>query len=138
MPEQNPSYERPTMNFPPFQELEVLKRLSAIEQKLTQLTEQGETTMATLDSFISDVTKYQTDVQAALARAQTDLDTLKAALANAGLNTAQQAALDAADASVNAADTTAGGFDVTAATPPATVAANPVPVPIPPPAAPVA
>ena len=104
MPEQNPSYERPTMNFPPFQELEVLKRLSAIEQKLTQLTEQGETTMATLDSFISDVTKYQTDVQAAIARAQASIDALQGQ--SAGLTQAQQAALDAADTALNAADTT--------------------------------
>lgn len=96
------------------EDCEVLQRLSAIEQKLT---EQGERIMATLASFISDVTKYQSDVTAALSRAQTDLDTLKAELANAGLTPEQQAALDTADASLNAADTTASGFDVPAATP---------------------
>lgn len=95
----------------------ILRAISVLSKQVVAVHTQGERIMATLATFISDVTKYQGDVTAALSRAQTDLDTLKAALANAGLTPEQQALLDAADASVNAADTTASGFDVPAATP---------------------
>jgi hypothetical protein len=76
------------------------------------------TIMATLDAFIADVTKFQTDVAAAIARAQASIDDLKKQLANAGLTPAQQAALDATDKAVQAADATVGGFDIP--TPPPT------------------
>lgn len=95
----------------------ILWAIKVLSKQVEAVHTQGERIMATLATLISDVTKYQGDVTAALSRAQTDLDALKAALANAGLTPEQQAALDAADASVNAADTTAASFDLPAATP---------------------
>jgi hypothetical protein len=64
-----------------------------------------------VDQFVADTTKYVADVQAALQRAQATFDALNAALANAGLTSAQLQALKDADAAVNAADTAAQGFD---------------------------
>lgn len=97
------------------------ERLDCILAEIRELRKEVHKLMATFDGFIADVTKFQSDVTNALARAQKSIDDLKNA--PGGLTPQQQAALDAADAALQTADAAVQAFDV----PPAPPAPTPAP-----------
>jgi len=68
--------------------------------------------MADLTTLQSDFNQFNSDVSAALARAQASINALMAT----GLTPAQQAIVDSIDASVKTADATVNAFDVPAGT----------------------